>query len=195
MRWRLDAEVGAERLAELLELGDRRVARLAVDAELSLAVVLGAARSASPLATRELDDLRSLRADRPEVAVLPRGRPHGTAARALLDRIGERRQVCVALSLLDDHVAVRERRELDLVAGEAWRLAVTTASQSPARHRANLPRPSRCHPSSGGGARFRRAARRRWGSPRVCAGSSPASRRSCSFSVSCLRRKSPTSSR
>ena len=69
----------------------------------------------------DLCDLDPLRAYSPEVSLLPVADGSVGRAHLLLDRIGERREVGVAVLLADDHVPVRNRRELDPVAGERRR--------------------------------------------------------------------------
>jgi hypothetical protein len=54
----------------------------------------------------------------PEVSVLPMADHAVGRAHVLLDGVGERREVGVAVLLADDHVPVRNRRELDPVAAE-----------------------------------------------------------------------------
>ena len=96
---------------------DGRIARLAVDAQLSVVDML---RELELVAVREGDvrDLDPLRAHSPEVSVLPMADHAVGRAYLLLDGVGERREVGVAVLLGDDDVPVRDRRELDSVAGE-----------------------------------------------------------------------------
>src|SRR2546430_1327094 len=84
---------------------DERVARLSIDAQLAGA---GMVRELERFTVGEGDlrHLDPLCGHRPEVAVLPlRGR-QVRRAQALLDGVGEGREIAVAGLLADDHIAV-----------------------------------------------------------------------------------------
>src|SRR6185436_19319619 len=73
------------------------------------------------LRERDLRNLDPLRPYSPKASLLPVADGSVGRAHLLLDGVGERREVGVAVLLADDHVPVRDRRELDPVAAERRR--------------------------------------------------------------------------